>query len=189
MRAVKDAEWLEALFEQYYDLLHDVGKRMCKGQPALLDSLYDHLQEVFLALWRKRDRLADHPNIGGWLVSALRMQIQSCMRKEIRIAKSSAYSLDHPDAPAEAAREDQPGAIDHLLYQEKVEALEALLGKENTQLFLAYTLEGRSAKELAAQYGMTEASVWMRMSRLKRKIVEHPEVFMLLLLLALGYRS
>ena len=182
------AEWLEALFNQYYGLLYDVGVRLCKGHPALLDGLYDALQEVFIALWRKRSKLADHPNVGGWLVVALRFELQSRMKKEGRRAKATSCSLDDPDsAPPLAVPE--PNIADSLLYEEKIEALKALLGAENTRLFLDYALSGQSAKQVAVQYGLTEASVWMRISRIKRKIAEHPEMFTLFLWIMLGIRS
>jgi len=181
------AKWLEALFNQYYDLLYDVGVHLCKGQPALLDGLYDALQEVFIALWRKRNKLVDHPNIGGWLVVALRFELQARMKKEGRRTKAASYSLDDPDSAPPLA-DPTPSIADNLLYKEKIEALKALLGIENTRLFLDYTLGGQSAKQVAVQYGLTESGVWMRISRIKKKIYEHPEMFTLFLWILLGSR-
>lgn len=179
--------WLEELYGQYYTMLYKAGMRLCKT-PAQFSGLYDELQEVFVALWRKREQLLHHPNIGGWLVCALRLQLLARAQKGAKEFHSTAFSLDDENAPALRAESSMPAEpTEALLYQEKIEALESLLGADHAQLFLAYTLEGRSAKELATQYRLTEASVWMRISRMKKKIMEHPEIFSLLLFSLLGF--
>jgi len=183
-----EAAWLEGLYQTYFDLLYDVGRRMGRARNLPADSLYDDLQEVFLTLWRKREALIDHPNIGGWLVNTLRLQIQARARKIFKAP--SGVSLDDENRPQDvleaAVAPAMPNVLDSLLYREQIKVLEKLLGRENATLFLAYALQGYSAKELAAQYHLSEASIWTRISRAKKKIVKHSDIFSIFLVVLLG---
>ena len=193
MYTTDDTTWLSGIYDAYYDLLYDMGRRLLRGQPALQDSLYDILQEVFLALWRKRDVLATHENIGGWLVNALRLEIRASLRKLLRHSKREAFSLDDAEKPSQAAEAEaampQGDMLEPLFYKEKEEALCKLLGQENARLFIEYTVNGYSAVELSEMYGISEGSIRMRVNRAKKKILEHPQIFSACLLAALCFRG
>ena len=74
------------------------------------------------------------------------------------------------------------------LLAERVEALKALLGEENARLFLAYAVDGCTARELSGTWGLSEDCIWMRISRMKRKLVAHPEIFYAVLLMTISVR-
>ena len=181
-----EKDWFARTYDQHYNLLYSIGKRLSAGQPRGQDGLFDDLQEVFLALWRKRAQLMQHPNVGGWLVQALRLQVQSHARKGRREASRAAYSLDDQDASAAHQAGQEGEELDALLYSEKLEALERLLGQENARLFLAYAVQRIPARTLAAQVGVSEDCLRMRISRIKKKILDHPEIFSALLFGLLG---
>ena len=71
--------------------------------------------------------------------------------------------------------------------QNRREQLRELLGEENAALFIDYTLNGYSAKDLADRYGVSESCIWMRISRMKKKLMEHPEIFYTVLLMLTGF--
>lgn len=179
-------QWFEQVYQQYGSLLLRIGRRLLSGQDEEL--LYDAIQEVFLTLWDKRDTLMDHPNIGGWLVEAIKFRIRGSQAKITRRALRHAYSLDEENAaPLEDAASLTPEQ--HAVLESRIEQLCALLGPENASLFLDYTLRGYSAKDLSGIYGISESCVWMRISRIKKKLVALPEVFCALLTLMTALRS
>lgn len=181
---MSDEEWLEQIWQEHYKLLYDTGRYTLQGQLERMDKLYDDIQAVFLALWKKREKLKDHPNISGWLVRALRFQLKTSARKVYRDASHRAYSMDDENAPS---LEDTKQNVDaDLLAEEKRTALKEVLGEDNAEMFIAYTLGNQTAKELAMQYDMSEASVWVRISRIKKKLLQHPEIFYVFLLAMLG---
>ena len=181
---MSDELWLEQVWQEHYKLLYDTGRYTLQGQPERMDKLFDDIQNVFLALWNKREKLKSHPNIGGWLVCALHLQLKTSASKVYRDASHRAYSIDDENAPS---LEDTQQSVDaNLLTEEKLSALRELLGEENAALFIAYTLDNQTAKELATKYNMSEASVWVRISRIKKKLLQHPEIFYVFLLAVLG---
>ena len=66
-------------------------------------------------------------------------------------------------------------------------AVSALLGEEQTQLFLDYALHGYTAKDLAKRCGVSPECIWLRISRLRRRIAQHPEIFYLVTVLLSGF--
>lgn len=179
-------QWFEATYQQYADFLFRIGRRLLVTENE--DTLYDVIQETFLTLWTKREELQSHPNIGGWLVEAVKFRILGSRAKVTRRSLRHAYSLDDEEAmPLEdqAALSPEQNAI----LQNRIDQLRELLGEENANLFLDYTLHGLTARELADTYGISESCVWMRISRMKKKLVAHPEIFYTLLLIVTGLGS
>ena len=176
-------QWFESTYQQYADFLMRIGRRLLLDNDE--DALYDAIQEVFLLLWDRRNELQSHPNIGGWLVEAIKFRIRGSRAKVTRRALRHAYSLDEEEAlPLEDNSAISPEQ--NAVLQSRMEQLRELLGEENANLFIDYTLNGYSAKDLAQTYGVSESCVWMRISRMKRKLVAHPEIFYTILLTLTG---
>ena len=177
-------QWFEQTYQQYADFLMRIGRRLLTDGSE--DALYDAIQETFLLLWNRREELQSHPNIGGWLVEAVKFRIRGSRAKVTRRALRHAYSLDEEEAmqPEDsAALSPEQNAV----MQNRLEQLRELLGEENAALFIDYTLNGYSAKDLADRYGVSESCVWMRISRMKKKLMEHPEIFYTVLLMLTGF--
>jgi len=176
-------QWFEQTYAQYADFLFRIGRRLLTGENE--EILYDVIQETFLTLWDKRETLQSHPNIGGWLVEAVKFRIRGSRAKISRRSLRHAYSLDEEDAmPIEDAAALSPEQ--NAILQSRMEALRELLGEENAALFIDYTLNGYSAKDLSQVYGISESCVWMRISRIKKKLMQHPEIFYALLVMMTG---
>lgn len=180
-----ERQWFEEVYRQHVDLLFRVGRRL-QSPGSGDDALDDIIQEVFLALWDRRAELMNHPNVGGWLMEALKFRVSNARSKLTRRALRHAYSLDDEDALPVADVGESPEQRAALARQ--IDALTDLLGEENARLFLAHVLEGRTAHELAVQQGVSDSCMGMRIYRLRKQLARHPEVFFSLLLLALRWR-
>lgn len=177
-------EWFEQVYRQYADLLFRVGRRF-QSPGESDDVLLDLIQEIFLLLWERRDSLMTHPNIGGWLVEALKLRIRGTRAKVSRRALRHAYSLDEDDAAPIADADPTPEQVAQM--RSHLDAIVKLLGEENAKLFIDYVMNGKSAGELAQELGVSDSCIWMRVARMKKKLARHPDVFFTILLLLLRF--
>ena len=182
MNGQREQEWFESVYNAHADMLFRLGRHVLGGQDE--STLYDLMQDAFLDAWNKRSRLMDHPNIGGWLALSLKNRAASYQQKARRRGMKNAYSLDEEEAAPIADRAMTPEQ--EALLGDRVAALCELLGEENAALFLAYAMDGCTAKEIGRRFQLSEDCVWMRISRMKRKLVAHPEIFYAMLLIAIG---
>lgn len=179
---MNEREWFERIYQEHADMLFRLTRHLLGGGDE--SAVYDLLQDTFLDAWNKRSALMVHPNIGGWLALSLKNRAASAVQKQRRRGMRHAYSLDDEDARPAACAAMTPEQ--EILVKERTRAIRELLGEENAELFLAYTVEGRSARELGRQFGLSEDCIWMRISRMKRKLVAHPEIFYAALLTMTG---
>lgn len=170
-------QWFEETYRQYVDLLFRVGRRF--GGNTGDEALCDLIQDVFLMLWNRREELMHHPNIGGWLVEALKYRVLGSRSKLTRRSLHHAYSLDEEEAAPIADGGATPE--DHVALGQHADAIRALLGEEDGNLFLNYVLGKRSTEELARALGVSRSCIWMRVARLKKKLAQHPDVFFTIL--------
>lgn len=180
---MNEKEWFEQIYREHADFLFRLGRHLVAGS-ADESVLYDLMQDAFMDAWNKRAALMAHPNIGGWLTLSLKNRAMAYRQKTNRCAVRTAYSLDEEDAAPVA--EDSMTPEQTAILRDRVAALEDLLGRENAMLFLAYALDGYTAKEIGRRWGLSEDCVWMRISRMKKKLVAHPEIFYAMLLLSIG---
>lgn len=143
------------------------------------DELEEAIQETFLTLWRKRESLFQHPNIGGWLVKTLRHKLMDRRRKFSSEKSRRSYSLDDKESPESKDSEDtfDTNLLQNDALNDTKKAMEALLGKENAGMFFQYALGRASAKELSEEYHISEACCWVRLSRMRKKLAEHADLF------------
>ena len=175
--------WFEQTYAEYADFLYRIGRRLLAGRSE--DALYDAIQDVFLTMWNKRAELMAHPNPGGWLVTALKYRLLSDGRRTAR--RGTALSLDDPENPLPVEDAHAPSPEESAMLESHIDQLRALLGEEQTQLFLDYALNGYTAKDLAARCGVSPECIWVRISRLRKRIAQHPEIFYLVTVLLSGF--
>ena len=180
---MNEKDWFEQIYREHADFLFRLGRHLI-ADSADEGVLYDLMQDAFMDAWNKRAALMAHPNIGGWLTLSLKNRAMAHQQKTRRRAMRTAYSLDEEDAAPVAENGMTPEQA--ALLKDRVAALEDLLGRENTMLFLAYALDGYTAREIGARWGLSEDCVWMRISRMKKKLIAHPEIFYAMLLISIG---
>ncbi len=175
-----DQTFISELFRKHYELLYRVGSLFLgAGQGALVE---DQIQEVFLLAWRKRKALRDHPNPAGWLVEAMRRRLMALGRGMARESRMRAFSMDGRQAggAGENGEIEDTSCVrpeDFLIGEERRALLTQLLGREDAELFWRYCIVGTRAGELAGRYHISEEAVRMRVSRIKRRLIAHRELF------------
>lgn len=141
------------------------------------DIIEDQIQETFVLAWERRHRLIRHPNPAGWLVETFRRRLMAQCRRLGREGRRRAYSLDEesrPDMP-----DGQLPAVEALFEsQERLALLRRPLGERDADIFLCYCVRGQSAAQVAAAHGMSESGVRVRVSRLKKKLLQNKELFL-----------
>ena len=161
---VSDAELLEAilrgeraafgtLVERYQPLVAAVS--YSRTRDASLSE--DVAQETFLAAWRQLDQLREPRRLAAWLCGIAKNVARKARRKSDRETPSEAppaIARDNPfDAVAEAEAERVVG-----------EALGRVPDSYRDVLVLYYR-EQRSAKEVSAMLGISEAATLQRLAR------------------------
>ena len=173
-----DEQWLHAIYCANYKRLYAIGRLFAGSSPQHAQVVEDMVQEAFLLLFDKREKLYTHPNIGGWLVETMRGLMLNHLRKQKRRGAHLAFSLDEEGAGRSVASDAFYAPEDALTHKENLETLKTLLGEENAALFLSYCVENKSAKEIAKAWGLSEGCVRMRVMRLKKTILENKALFL-----------
>lgn len=178
--------WISGLFEENYVLLYRVGRVFLGASSVQADIIEDQIQETFALAWARRQKLLSHPNPGGWLVETFRRCLKAQCRKQGREWNHRAFSLDEQEAP-DVADQNAPSVEELLRGREELIMLRRLLGEKDADIFLRYCVHSETAAQVAIKYNMTESGVRVRVSRLKKKLLNNKELFFCLAsLVALG---
>lgn len=135
----------------------------CIPQAAEVDEV---MQEVSLAAWRKFPTLTDPAQFPRWACLIARYEILMARRRHAR----SRMVLDE-DIVAKLAEE---GAEEMPVRHRQLDALDdciAKLPRERRELALAAYAPGTSMKELAAQLGRTEGSLYQLLARIRQDLM------------------
>lgn len=174
-----DESWLKALYDQHYQMLYSVGRMFVGHDEAQGGAVEDMIQETFLLLWQKRNRLFSHPNIGGWLVETLRKLLLNSLSKTRRRALRHGFAIDAMD-PSALPLHDQTFPLPEVALEDsaRMEALVNLLGEADAALFVAYYVNGITAKALSKDMNVSEDCVRMRATRLRKKVLANSALFL-----------
>ena len=167
--------WVEKVCEENYEDLYIAGLRyLLRTNPKDIIFLPDDIQEVYLLLCRKKEKLIKHPNITGCLVRTM-MKVMTDREGKARKERARiAFSMDDEAMLRKShgifASGSDPLEILLKKSQDEMPEIEKEIGKENLQLLQAYYEEKQTSEELAGQMQMAGAALRMRISRLKKKI-------------------
>lgn len=56
--------------------------------------------------------------------------------------------------------------------------LEELLGKENAAIFIKYCVNKEPTAVVAREFGLTENALWVKVNRLRKKILANQDLFL-----------
>ncbi len=149
------ADEYKELLEKYYSLIY----KYCRIKTKNEQSAYDCVQEVFLILYEKMDRVEMTENTAIWLYRTADKVISRYFRKH-----GKAISLES----LEAEFEDKSVAISG-----NYEILDRLITKDELSLLESYYLNGETIKEISVRLSISESAVYKRIERLKAKIIRH----------------
>ncbi len=140
------------IYERYFDSLYSYGKKFMVNQMQLEDAI----QELFIRLWRTRERLSTVDNIKFYLFLSLRRDIRRINEKEKAVDKIDFESFlithNHP------ADEYSPDDIDKELTQKLVSILKNLPKRQLEAITLRY-YENFSIAEIASIMDVSEKTV------------------------------
>ena len=150
-------EEYEVIFRKYYRQIYNY----CLIKLRAEQSAYDCVQEVFLILYKKLNRVEATENIGLWLYRTADKVISRYIKNNLKD-----ISLDSLDFTVE----DNCGFITR-----SYEILDTLISKDELLLLENYYLHGMTICELAAKSAVSEAAIYKRIERLKAKLKKHKE--------------
>jgi DNA-directed RNA polymerase specialized sigma24 family protein len=167
--------WVEKVCEENYEDLFIAGLRyLLRANPKDIIFLPDDIQEVYLLLCKKKEKLIKHPNITGWLVRTMMKVMSDREGKERKERARIAFSMDDEAMLRKSLGMFSAGSdpLEIVLNKsaDEMPEIEKEIGKENLQLLQAYYEEKKTSEELAGQMQMGGAALRMRISRLKKKI-------------------
>ena len=144
------------IYNRYWDKLYVVAANKLGD----LFQAQEIVQEIFLDLWRRREKLAVTENLNGYLATALKYKVinlrqkRTVEQKYVEHAKKSdvqAYSMEN-----------------YLQFDELKAKLERLVAKLPEKCQMVYKLsreEGLSQKEIAQKLEITEKTVEAHLTR------------------------
>lgn len=178
-----DCEAFQYLFQTYYDDLYHYAVKF-SGDPAAAE---DHIQKLFLKLWRKRERLEKVKGVKTYLWSALRRSMIDTHRKRKTERKyRDEYQKNHGRMHYSAEELLIRDEINAIRSSELQAAIHQLSPKEREVLYLKF-YEGMSYKEIeqimSVNYQTTRNYVYRALQSLKELL--SPEAVLGLLLVGL----
>lgn len=137
--------------------------RACVPRAAEVDEI---MQDVSLAAWRKFSTLTDHAQFPRWACLIARYEILMARRRHARdrlvLDEDIVEKLAEEGAEEMSVRHRQLDALDDCI---------AKLPHERRELALAAYAPETSTKELAAQLGRTEGSLYQLLARIRQELL------------------
>jgi RNA polymerase sigma-70 factor (ECF subfamily) len=166
--------WLSGIYQRYANDVYNVIRFRLRFF-GLDEAADDLVQEVFLTAMEKCDSLFSHPDIQRWLFATASYKARNYGRKRLKEKRRAARDSKNagqerlPDPSAEIA-------LDQIL-EEEIDVEDVIrrvkdgLTEPDRRLY-AEAYEGKaSPAELSETYGISEAAVRMRISRLRKRIL------------------
>lgn len=155
----------ERLFREWYPRLADHAWRLL----AERDSAEDAVQEVFVALWRGRERLPDATQLAGYLHRAVRNRALNQLRsRKGEVADPDGQMLPSVEPEAPQRLEEQ-----HLALQ--LASALGTLPPRTREVFLLSRDQGLTYAAIAATLGISVKTVETLMGRAIRSVREEFE--------------
>jgi len=170
-----DQKALEEIYRTYFSELYSYGKKLSKDE----NTVEDCIQELFVELWNRRDKLSETDAIKPYLFVSLKRKIFHTIKK---IRKSTDTELEEKYFAAELS-------IDEILIaQETTEeqksclksAFEELSDRQKEILYLKYYSE-MDYEEISRIMDMNYQSARNLVSRAIKKLANHMLLFVALL--------
>ena len=147
----------EELFKKHYRQIFNY----CRVKLRHEQSASDCVQEVFLILYKKLEKVDLTENTVIWLYRAADKVISKYLKKH-----SSDISLDSLDEPIEDKR---------AFISDSYEVIDTYVTKDELYLLEKYYLHGETIREIAEKSAVSEAAIYKRIERLKSRLEKHRE--------------
>lgn len=163
-------KWLNALYKANARRIYRIAAYMLYDRLGHTTDAQDVVQEVFLLAARSK-RLRSHPKPAAWLVTTTKFVCSNYIRTQSRIDRK------HEKAAQAVARKNihcvrsfvEP-STDNTDVSDVMLSLKQSLSPEDYELVKAYCIENRPVAEIAAETGMRESYIRVKIHRLREKI-------------------
>lgn len=166
-----DIDAYSGLYKEYYKRFYNYGRKFTNNVPLIEDSI----QEVFLDLWNRREKLShvDAPNF--YLYSSFRYLLLKKIKQHDKIVLNEAddayaFSDEHMVVSSELSEE---------LQVKLQKAIKTLTGRQLEAIFLKY-YEDLSYKEIAAMLNISVKATYKIMARSLLALKEKVMIFLFL---------
>lgn len=149
--------------QRHVNLVYATAKRLANGDAHLAE---DISQQVFTALARNAQRLAEHPTLAGWLHTSTRHLVYKAIRTENRrrAREQELYTMQNIAAKPEVQWEKLQPVLD---------AAVAKLGDDERNAVLLRYFEDKSYREVGECIGLNEEAARKRVDRAVDKLRTH----------------
>ena len=165
-----DQQFYKELYDKYSPFVY----RFCRGYLVDLEDTQDCLQNVFLCAWNKLDTLRTHANVGGWFALTAKHMVYHILRKRKREEK--VIPLETYLGPIPSSRGDEDVwaiAKEQDIMEQRIEILQNILTEEEMRIFSDYYFDNVSIEELSKKYKVSASTVYVRLHRIKIKVLRH----------------
>jgi RNA polymerase sigma factor (sigma-70 family) len=151
-----DMQAYETLYVAYFKKLYVYGRKFTTDVATIEDSI----QEVFLDVWKKRERAASRQLPDSYFFASFRYILLKKAKQRARF-----YYTDHlPDMPFAPEQFTLSGEKDAALQQKLQEALRTLTPRQREAIFLRF-YAGLSYEEVAAVLRISVKAAYKIMAR------------------------
>ncbi len=159
-----DNELFEKLCARYYKNILRYAMFSVKDE----DMAHDIVQEVFIVVYKKLDKLKNHPNVGGFIYQTAKNIINEHKRKlYARLIRE--VKADNEYAGSSTIEKEIDSRIDEYEY---ITDIISQLSDEKYKLYKLYYIEGMPMDKIADKLGIEYTALRMRYVRLRREIKE-----------------
>lgn len=168
-----DAHAFEALYNRYWEKLYT----LCYWHLMNRENARDVVQELFVELWVKRERILISKTVEGYLKIAARNRVCSYLRNANREVKNKALQNIAKTAPS-STQQDHAGELRQLYHRE----IQKLSQRKKTVYTLVHE-QGFSIREVAEKLSLPEQSVKNSLSEARKSIREALEYYKFMMVL------
>lgn len=154
-------ELMSMLAQKYYKALYQFICRICSDKALVSDVV----QDTFLIACEKMDNLQTHQSIEGWLYRTARFRMLQLLVERL--------NYENLDSLADSMGDNRNYEDECITALEKYPKIAQYLDIAELQLIIKHYEEGYGFRELAREYNTTEASIKMKIQRLKRRLRKH----------------
>lgn len=156
--------WYESVYKTHYPIQKRHLTGLCNSyNTSLMQDVEEILEDVFLQVWKRREKLYAYEYLSAWLYRASTNRFFDYARKASVRKRKHAGSLDDPDAPN--VQLPSKTAAERIL-EERMADIVDCVGEEQYSLLLHYYDPRLSNDTLAASMGISPTALRKRVSRI-----------------------
>jgi len=155
----EDAASFDEIFRRYNERVYSFALRNLKNK-ADAEGV---VQDVFLSLWKDRDKLKELNSLDAWIFTVTFNTIRKVFRK---LSREQTHLANY----AETSQSSDTSTVTEVEYNDLMEKVEKIIDKlpsRQKTIFILSKREGLSNSEIAKKLGITQKTVENQLSRTK----------------------